>query len=90
MSISSKHILFDLDGTLVNSSEGIINAFTYSFSKMNTEIPDKHLLASFIGPPLETSLKTFFPMKKNSTKPFITSGLFTRPLVLDKHIYILI
>lgn len=61
MSISSKHILFDLDGTLVNSSEGIINAFTYSFSKMNTEVPDKTLLSTFIGPPLETSFKAFFP-----------------------------
>lgn len=88
MSISSKHILFDLDGTLVNSSEGIINAFTYSFSKMNTEIPDKHLLASFIGPPLETSLKTFFPNEEKLDEAIHHFRTFYKTIgVRQTHLY---
>ncbi len=52
-----KYVLFDLDGTLINTAEGIRNSFIYAFNKMNMEIPPENELISFMGPPLE---HTFF------------------------------
>lgn len=54
-----KYVLFDLDGTLSDSSEGIINTFKHTLSEMNYEIPEYDVLYSFIGPPIaETFSKT--------------------------------
>lgn len=52
-----KNILFDLDGTLTDSGEGIMNAIVYATKKMNWPTPDDETLRSFIGPPLLESFK---------------------------------
>lgn len=48
-------LLFDLDGTLVDSSPGILAAFRHSFAQMNWPCPDQAELMTFIGPPLEVT-----------------------------------
>ncbi|MGT2887854.1 HAD hydrolase-like protein [Streptococcus didelphis] len=53
-------ILFDLDGTLVDSSLGIINAFQETFDKLQLLTPDVKVLSSYIGPPLETTFANYF------------------------------
>lgn len=53
-------ILFDLDGTLVDSSDGIFNAFRYAFKQMNIELLDDNDMRSFIGPPLEVTFQQLF------------------------------
>lgn len=52
-----KIVLFDLDGTLTDSSEGIINSVCYMLKKKDLAIPDEATLHSFIGPPLTDTLK---------------------------------
>lgn len=47
-----KYILFDLDGTLTDSSEGIINCVRYALEAMRVEVPDRKTMLRFIGPPL--------------------------------------
>lgn len=47
-----KYLLFDLDGTLTDSSEGILNCVIYALEAANIEIPDRETLLQFIGPPL--------------------------------------
>ena len=49
--------LFDLDGTLSESGEGILECVKIVFSEMQRPLPDEKTLASFIGPPLTDSLK---------------------------------
>jgi phosphoglycolate phosphatase len=51
-----KNLLFDLDGTLTDSSEGIFKCIHYAFEKMGYPQPDQSLLQTFIGPPLGGSL----------------------------------
>ena len=55
-----KYILFDLDGTLVNSSLGITRCFEYAFLKMGLTPPSAKELFSCIGPPLLQSFLKFF------------------------------
>lgn len=52
-----KTILFDLDGTITDSGEGIIHSVAYALKKMNLRIPNQTELYSFIGPPLSESFK---------------------------------
>ena len=47
-----KYILFDLDGTLTDSSEGIVNCVKYALEAAGREIPDYKTMLRFIGPPL--------------------------------------
>ena len=52
-----KHILFDLDGTLTDSGEGIINSARLVFEHYHVPVPDLPTLKAFVGPPLILSLK---------------------------------
>ena len=50
-----KKILFDLDGTLTDSGEGIINCAVYALQKFALPIPPREELRKFVGPPLHES-----------------------------------
>jgi phosphoglycolate phosphatase len=50
-------VLFDLDGTLTRSEEGILNCVRYALSKMGRDVPQEQTLRSFIGPPLYVSFR---------------------------------
>ena len=47
-----KYLLFDLDGTLTDSKEGITQSVQYALEKMNVEPPTMGKLEWIIGPPL--------------------------------------
>ena len=55
-------VLFDLDGTLTRSEEGIIRSVMYAASKMGIEHVDREKLMTFIGPPLHVSFKAVLGM----------------------------
>ena len=50
-----RYIFFDLDGTLTDSKEGILNCVKYALEKMGRPIPGEDVLLQFIGPPLHES-----------------------------------
>lgn len=50
-----KTILFDLDGTLTDSGEGIINCVIYALEHFGLPIPPRESLRYFVGPPLHES-----------------------------------
>ena len=53
-------ILFDLDGTLTDSSPGIINSIVYALKKYGIAVEDTAELKRFLGPPLHESFKEFY------------------------------
>ena len=55
--MSIKAVLFDLDGTIINSEEGITKCVQYTLGHFGIEEPDLKKLRVFIGPPLEYSFK---------------------------------
>lgn len=65
------HILFDLDGTLTDSSEGIINCVIEAFSKFGIEIKDRNELKCFIGPPLAQTFHSYYGLDEEQTKEAI-------------------
>lgn len=55
-------ILFDLDGTLLDSAEGILDATRYTLSHYGHEIPEERLLRHFIGPPVQQGFATYLSL----------------------------
>lgn len=54
-----KTILFDLDGTLTDSGEGIMNCARLAFETYHIPIPEDRAMRTLIGPPLEVSFARF-------------------------------
>ena len=60
-------ILFDLDGTLLNTEEGVKKSVLYTIQKMGLgEL--KEDVDSFIGPPIYHSLKSKFQLSDSEAK----------------------
>lgn len=58
-------ILFDLDGTLTDSGDGIINCATLALEHFHLPIPSKEVMREFVGPPLhDTFIKFGVPEDK--------------------------
>lgn len=57
-----QYILFDLDGTLTDSKEGILKSLRYAFEKLGRPVPADAVLTLFIGPPLQDSFQNFSGM----------------------------
>ncbi len=57
-----KCVIFDLDGTLTKSEEGIWNCVKYAAEKLGFEEPDAATLRRFIGPPLTYSFMNYMGM----------------------------
>lgn len=55
-----KVVLFDLDGTLTDSREGICKSVQHAFIKLGRPAPTLKELECFIGPPLKTSFREFY------------------------------
>ena len=52
-----KIVLFDLDGTITDSSEGIVNSIKYALSRLGFEDEPVEKIKQFIGPPLQQTFK---------------------------------
>ncbi len=61
-------ILFDLDGTLTDSKEGILKSIRYALEKMAAPVPDEAVLTKFIGPPLQDSFMKYCGFDAEQTR----------------------
>lgn len=55
----AKAVLFDLDGTLTDSGEGIINCAVLALNHFGIPVEDRNALRVFVGPPLHDSMVRF-------------------------------
>lgn len=55
-----KHLLFDLDGTITDSEDGITRCVEYALNHFGIHVNDLRELSKFIGPPLLDSFKEFY------------------------------
>ncbi|TZF90664.1 HAD hydrolase-like protein [Cognatilysobacter lacus] len=58
-------LLFDLDGTLIDSALGITRCAAYAFEQLGETVPDDATLRSWIGPALRVS---FAPLLKDEAR----------------------
>ncbi|MCO5233632.1 MAG: HAD family hydrolase [Chitinophagales bacterium] len=81
---SYHNILFDLDGTLTDSSLGITNSVAYALSKYGIEVNDNNELKKFIGPPLVESFEKFYKFSNFDSSQAVK---FYREYYSDKGIF---
>lgn len=68
MNHSFHHIIFDLDGTITDSSEGIINSVLYALQKIGIRENDTEKIKQFIGPPLSESLQLHYGLSEKEAR----------------------
>ena len=66
-----QYILFDLDGTLTESHEGIINSVLYALEKKGIHENDREKLMTFVGPPLLDSFMNYYGMTQEEAEELI-------------------
>ena len=55
-------VIFDLDGTLSDNSEGILGSVEYAVSRLGLSMPDQETQLRLIGPPLMMSFDRYWHM----------------------------
>lgn len=65
------YVIFDFDGTVTDTGEGILKSLQYSFEQMGDSVPDLSDLKKFIGPPIHYSFVTFYGVKEEDVPKYI-------------------
>ncbi len=67
-----QYLLFDLDGTLIDSMEGITKAAAYALSKFDIHVENRNTLRPFIGPPLAESFMKYYGFDEDQAREAIS------------------
>lgn len=65
------YVIFDFDGTVADTGEGILKSLQYSFEQMGREVPDLSDLKKFIGPPIHYSYVNFYGIDESEVEQYI-------------------
>lgn len=55
-----QYVIFDVDGTLLDTAEGVIEAVKKTMLEEKLAIPSEAVLRTFIGPPIQNSFKKLY------------------------------
>ena len=64
--------VFDLDGTILDTTEGVLSAVKYTIQEMGYKMPDDSVLKTFIGPPIQDSFAKTFGLSGNILQKIAT------------------
>lgn len=67
-----KLAIFDLDGTLLDTSEGLLASVKYTIEKFGLEKLDDVKLSTFIGPPIQNSFQKHYDIGGNALQEIAT------------------
>lgn len=65
------YVIFDFDGTVADTGEGILKSLQYSFIAMGDPAPDLSDLEKFIGPPVYYSYTTFYGISEDRVDLYV-------------------
>lgn len=65
------YVIFDFDGTVADTGEGILKSLQYSFEQMGRKVPDMSDLKRFIGPPVYYSYTHFYGVSEDEVEAYI-------------------
>ena len=67
------YVIFDFDGTVVDTGEGILKSLQFAFQDQGDSVPDLSDLRKFIGPPIYYSFTTFYGVPESRVNAYIKS-----------------
>lgn len=62
------YVFFDLDGTLTDSKEGVLESVRYAIEAMGRTVPEDADLLKFIGPPLQDSFMRYCGLSQEEAR----------------------
>ena len=65
------YVIFDFDGTVADTGDGILRSLQYSFEAMGDVVPDLSDLNRFIGPPVYYSYTTFYGISEDKVDLYV-------------------
>lgn len=65
---TTSHVVFDVDGTMINPHEGLIECVKATIKKLNYKMLDDEVLNSFIGPPIQNSFQKYYSLSDDDAK----------------------
>lgn len=69
--MSVKAIIFDLDGTLLDTGKGIVKCVASTLSKMGLAVPNEEICKTFVGPPLKKRFLELFKTDEKTADDFV-------------------
>jgi phosphoglycolate phosphatase len=54
------YVIFDIDGTILDTTEGVVNSVCYTIQYYNLPMYSNNTLKSFVGPPMQESFKKVY------------------------------
>ncbi|MBQ6175080.1 MAG: dTMP kinase [Clostridia bacterium] len=66
-------VIFDLDGTLTQSDEGIFKSIVYAAEKLGFAAPDPADRRKFVGPPLDYSFREYLGMSEDEARKAVAA-----------------
>lgn len=66
-----KAVIFDLDGTLLDTGKGIVKCVASTLAKMGLDVPDEETSKTFVGPPLKKRFLEIFEADEKTADDFV-------------------
>jgi phosphoglycolate phosphatase len=63
-----KAVLFDLDGTLLDTSQGIQSSVKYTLETLNLPLLSDDMMIKFVGPPIQSSLMKYVGLSEEQAQ----------------------
>ena len=81
--------LFDFDGTIADTGEGITKSVAYSLEKLGRPVPDQAILDRFIGPPLHESYMQYCGLNEEEAERAVAlyRERYTDVGLYESHLY---
>ena len=89
MALKYDYYLFDFDGTLADTGEGIRRSVAWSLEKLGRPVPDVAVLDRFIGPPLHDSYMEYCGMTDEEAERAVATyrQRYTDVGLYESHLY---
>lgn len=68
-----KVAIFDVDGTLLDTTEGVLSSVRYTIETHKLDMPSEEELKKFIGPPIQDSFQRVYGFEKEKLQELATT-----------------
>lgn len=82
-----KIVLFDLDGTITDSSEGIVNSIKYALSRMGFPDEPSEKIQTYIGPALHDTFKKIYGIEDTHAAVAIYREYYSTKGIFENKLY---